>query len=412
MLNKNRRDSSLTLERDKEINLDEYDFHELKNESNPIFDSIDDLEKKDINSLESVGLLMKNNNRSGTYLLCGRDAFTITQNIEGLEILPIAEALEKYDWLKEKYWFKVLDKDQDKFTSTVASTLPKGYFIHLKKGVKVKQPFQAGLFMIKERSTMTVHNIVILEEDSELHLITGCTNKTNIRKGIHLAISEHFIGKNAKLINTMVHNWGPEFKIRPKSGTIVEEGGTYISNYCSLRPAKSIQMDPFTHLKGDNSSGKYTTIILGIKGTYANLGGKILMTGKNTGAEIASRAICKGGHIIQTGLIIGAAYNSRAHVDCSGMMMSEEGAIEAVPGLRALHPEAKMSHEASIGRISPGEVAYLQSKGFSEEEAVSMIIRGFLDIGINGLSPELDAAILEIAEISGHGEEDFDLIIK
>ncbi|MBA7660037.1 hypothetical protein ES703_68036 [subsurface metagenome] len=129
------------------------------------------------------------------------------------------------------------------------------------------------------------------------------------------------------------------------------------------------------------------------------------MTGKNSGAEIAARAVCQGGSIIQTGLLVGAAPNCRAHVDCSGLMVSKEGMIEAVPGLRALHPDAKMSHEASIGRISPGEVAYLQSRGFSEEEALALIIRGFLDIGIESLSPELDRTISEIAQISGHGEK-------
>jgi len=83
----------------------------------------------------------------------------------------------------------------------------------------------------------------------------------------------------------------------------------------------------------------------------------------------------------------------------------EDGFIEAVPGLRSLHPEARMSHEASIGKIAPEQVAYLQSRGMSEREAISMIIRGFLGEEIVGLSPELDARVAEIAEVAGHGEE-------
>ena len=83
----------------------------------------------------------------------------------------------------------------------------------------------------------------------------------------------------------------------------------------------------------------------------------------------------------------------------------EDGFIEAVPGLRSLHPEARMSHEASIGKIAPEQVAYLQSRGMEEREAISLIIRGFLDADIEGLSPELDARIAEIVELAGHGEE-------
>ena len=238
-----------------------------------------------------------------------------------------------------------------------------------------------------------------------LHLITGCTNKHNIRKGVHIALSENYVGKNATLINTMVHNWGPEFEIRSRSATSVDDEGTYTSNYCSLNLGKSVQLSPFTHLKGKNSSAKYTTIVLGNKGTFADLGGRVLLSGENSGAEIMARAVCYGGTIIQTGLLIGAAPNCRAHVDCSGLMMSNGGLIEAIPGLRSMHPDARMSHEASIGRIAPGEVSYLQSKGMTEEEAISMIVRGFLDAGIRGLSPELDAALSDIAKISGHGEE-------
>jgi hypothetical protein len=83
----------------------------------------------------------------------------------------------------------------------------------------------------------------------------------------------------------------------------------------------------------------------------------------------------------------------------------EEGFIESIPGLRGLHPEARMSHEASIGRIVPEQVEYLQSRGLDEREAISMIIRGFLGADIAGLGPELDARIAEIAELAGHGEK-------
>jgi Fe-S cluster assembly scaffold protein SufB len=83
----------------------------------------------------------------------------------------------------------------------------------------------------------------------------------------------------------------------------------------------------------------------------------------------------------------------------------EEGFIESIPGLRGLHPEARMSHEASIGRIAPEQVEYLQSRGLDEREAISMIIRGFLGADIVGLGPELDARIAEIAELAGHGEK-------
>jgi len=97
----------------------------------------------------------------------------------------------------------------------------------------------------------------------------------------------------------------------------------------------------------------------------------------------------------------------KAHVDCTGILLDsgKEGFIVSMSGLKALHTQARMSHEASIGKISPEQVEYLQARGMEKPEVVSMIIRGFLDTDIEGLGPELDAKIAEIAQLAGHGEE-------
>ncbi|MCK4581289.1 MAG: SufD family Fe-S cluster assembly protein, partial [Dehalococcoidia bacterium] len=251
-----------------------------------------------------------------------------------------------------------------------------------------------------------VHNVVILEEDAELHLITGCAAGPGVEIGAHFGVSEQYIGKNARLTSTMVHNWGPKMVVRPRSGTIVEEGGTFVSNYVLLRPARSIQSNPRTWLNGKGASAKYLTIALGSQGSTIDTGGEVYLNAEDTSAELAHRALCTGGRIYQQGLLIGNA-PCRAHVDCAGMVLraEEEGFIQSIPGLRALHPEARMSHEASIGKIAPEQIEYLQSRGMEEHETISLIIRGFLGAEIVGLSPELDARIAEIARLAGHGEE-------
>ena len=390
-----------------DINLDGFNFSQLKNEEARELESLADIDAAAFEALSAVGVNMDDGGKTGSFLLYGQDAFTLFPQIDGVEILPIGEALVRYPEIKEDYFFKAADANQDRFTQAVAEAVPRGYFIRVKKGVRVEDPLPAGFFMHQEMGAMGVHNIVVLEEDAHLHLVTGCTAGCTLQGGLHLAISEHYVGKNAKLINTMIHNWGPEFIVRPRGGTIVEEGGTYVSNYYSVKPPKHIDMNPFTHLKGDNATAKYMTVIVCLPETYSDIGGTVLMTGENSGAELVSRTVNHGGTVIQTGLLIGAAKDARAHVDCSGLMLSDSGIIEAVPGLRAMHPDAKMSHEAAIGRIDMGEVNYLQSKGLSEMQAIALIVRGFLDIGIEleGLTPEIERTIQEISELSGHGED-------
>ena len=370
--------------------------------------SPDQVEPADAEVMASVGIHVEDQDRSGTYIL--RDFYPLCALAQtgGLELLPIAEALQKYDWLREKYYWKAVPADLDEYTARCAAAAePQGYFVHVKRGAKVPFPVQACLYITRGDIAQMIHNVVILEEDSELHLITGCATRHGVSSAAHLGVSEHYIGRNASLTSTMVHSWGPEVEVRPRSGTIVEAGGTFVSNYCSLRPARSIQSEPRTWLNGEGASAKYLTIILGSRGSTIDTGGDVYLNAEDTSAELAHRAVCTGGHIYQRGLLVGNAPGCRAHVDCAGMVLDagEDGFIEAVPGLRSLHPEARMSHEASIGKIAPEQVAYLQSRGMSEREAISMIIRGFLGEEIVGLSPELDARVTEIAEIAGHGEE-------
>jgi hypothetical protein len=389
-----------------DVDIEKYSFSDLKTVLPQELSSLDGLSNEEIETLTGVGVNLKDTSKVGKYLQYGHDEFTLLPQIDGLEIMPIGQALEQYPEIKSEYFWKAVDLNKDKYTRAVSETIPRGFFIRVKRGIKIEDPLQVGLFMHKEMSSMSLHNLVILEDDSKLHLITGCTAGCDLNAGLHVAVSEHFVGKNAKFINTMVHSWGQDFIVRPKSTTIVDDNGMFVSNYYTVRPPKHIDMDPFTLLKGENSSAKYMTVIVCLPDTYTVSGGTVHMTGKNSASEYVSRTVNHGGVVVQSGLLIGDAEGTRAHIDCSGLMLSTSGTIEAVPGLRAMHPDAKMSHEASIGKIDMGEVYYLQSKGLDEMQAIALIVRGFLDIGIEveGLSPEIEKMIKEISELSGHGE--------
>ncbi len=363
------------------------------------------LNNEDLGSLKAVGIHLFDNASSGKFLMYGADIYRAIPQIPGVEIIPLKEAFKIYPDLKEKYYFRAVDKEQDEFTQTAFNEEANGYFIRVKENVIVDEPMQTAMFMHREMSTMCIHNIVVLEDGAQLNLITGCTSGCSLKGGLHIAVSEHFIGKGAKLTNTMIHNWGADFVVHPRSATVVEENGQFVSNYYSVKPPKYIENNPSTYLSGKGANAKYLTVLASFPGTYCDIGGTVLMEGENTGAELVARAVNHGGTVIQTGLLIGAAKNARAHVDCSGLMLSDKGIIEAIPGLRAAHPEARMSHEAAIGRIDMGEVNYLQSKGLDEMQAIALIVRGFLDVDIEGMDDELRKTIREISELSGHGED-------
>jgi Fe-S cluster assembly scaffold protein SufB len=360
-------------------------------------------------TLADVGVQIRNDEaqvRAGTYVLRDHLPLCVQTYREGLEMLPIAEALRRYDWLREKYYWQLVRQDQDDVTRQVAAEAePQGYFIWVRQGTRLTRPAQAGLYIAHDGLSQKLHNVVVLEDDAELHLITGCTTGRDVRAGYHLAVNEAWVGRNSTLTFTMVHSWGPEVIVRPRAAVAVGDHSRYINNYVSLRPALDIQSNPRTFLNGVGATAKYMTVILGSRGSIIDTGGEVYLNGEDSGAELVHRGVCTGGKMYQRGFLVGNA-RCRAHVDCAGMLLDpgDEGFIESVPGLRSFHSEAQMSHEASVGKVAPEQVEYLMSRGMEEREAVSMIIRGFLDADIEGLGAELDARITEIATLAGHGD--------
>jgi uncharacterized protein len=337
------------------------------------------------------GLDVTGKGRGGTYFQKDTTVVHCNSMETGIEVIPVREALEKYDWVREYFW-KLVPVDQDKYTASAFLDLHDGYVIRALPGSKSVYPIQACLYIDKEGLQQNVHNLIIAEEGSELHIITGCATSPGLKRGVHVGISEFFVKKNAKLSFTMIHNWAEEMAVRPRSVARVEEGAVFINNYICMKPVSSIQMYPTTHLVEENATAMFYSIIVGSPGSHFDIGGRIFLKKPGCRAEIVQRAISNGGHIINRGHLIGEAPNIKAHLECKGLLL-KGGIIDSIPQLEGHVEGVEMSHEAAVGKIAQEEIYYLMSRGLSEEQATSTIVRGFLSVDIKGLPPQLKAEI-------------------
>jgi len=353
-------------------------------------------EEKNLLLLSGVDVLEKE--RGGTFFQKDTSVVHCETKQEGMEVIPIKVALEKYDWIQDYYW-KLVSVDADKYTSAAEIGLHNGYVIRALPGSKSVYPIQACLYIGKEGLQQNVHNIIIAEEDSELHIITGCATSPHVKKGMHIGISEFYVKKNAKLSFTMIHNWAEDMVVRPRSAAVVEEGGLFLNNYICMKPVRSLQMYPTTHLNGDNAVAHFYSIIVGSPGCEYDVGGRIFLKKPGTRAEIVARTISNGGRIISRGHLIGEVPDIKAHLECKGLILNG-GLVYAVPELEGHVDGVEMSHEAAVGKIAQEEIHYLMSRGLSEDHAVSTIVKGFLSVDIPGLPPQLKAEIDKAIEMS------------
>lgn len=344
------------------------------------------------------GLDLTEKDRGGTFFQKDSKVVHCKSKQEGIEVIPVRQALEKYDWIEDYYW-KLASVDTDKYTATAELNLQNGYVIRALPGTKSVYPIQACLYIDKDGLQQIVHNIIIAEEDSELHIITGCATSPHLKKGAHIGISEFFIKKNAKVSFTMIHNWAEDMMVRPRSVARVEEGGLFINNYICMKPVKSLQMYPTTHLVGENSVARFYSIIVGAPDSEYDIGGRVFLKKPGTRAEIIARTISNGGNIIARGHLVGEVPGVKAHLECKGLILNG-GKIHAIPELEGHADGVEMSHEAAVGKIAQEEILYLMSRGLTEDEAVSTIIQGFLNLDIPDLPPKLKAEIDKAIEAS------------
>ena len=357
-----------------------------------------ELPEEDQQRLIMAGMDVTKKARGGTYFQKDTAVIHCHTQQEGIEVIPITKALERYDWIGEYYW-KLVKVDTDKYTAAAELGLHDGYIIRALPGTNSVYPIQACLYLDKDGLQQNVHNIIIAEEGSELHIITGCSTSPHMKSGVHVGVSEFFIKKNAKLSFTMIHNWAENMLVRPRSVARVEEGGLFLNNYICMKPVRSLQMYPTTQLVGKDAVARFYSIIVGSPGSEYDLGGRILLEAPGNRAEIVTRAISNGGNIIARGHLVGEVPEIKAHLECRGLLLNG-GLIHAIPELEGHADGVEMSHEAAVGKIAQEEITYLMSRGLSEDEATSTIVRGFLNVDIPGLPPQLKAEIDRAVEES------------
>jgi Fe-S cluster assembly scaffold protein SufB len=368
-------------------------------------DSMGDLEGQLKEAALRVGIDASEAGRSGSYVQVDRSAVyeAVQSSYEDrIEVMAVGRALELYDGLPE-HWWRLVSPGKDKYTSYAALHEAEGYFMRVRAGEKVEEPIQSCLLTSENNVSQNVHNIVVVEDGAEAHIITGCTIHPDVEQGIHVGISEFYIGKGAKLTFTMIHNWSQSFDVRPRSAISVAEDGVFVNNYIMLEPVKSLQTYPVAHLEGARSRAVFNSIIYGLDDSYIDLGSDTILEGEESRSEAVTRAISADRSVIHSrGRLTAKSNTAKAHLDCRGILFSDEAVQYAVPELVSDGaPRAELSHEAAISPIAEDEIHYIMARGVPKDEAISMITRGFVDIDIPGLPGPLrdsiDAAIAATA---------------
>ena len=293
----------------------------------------------------------------------------------------IEEGFKKYPEIVNRYFSKIVKPEENKFTALNGAVFSGGSFIYIPKNTTLDRPLQSYFRINNKDLGQFERTLIIVDDNSSLHYVEGCTAKEYSGSNLHAAVVEIYVGKNSTCRYSTIQNWATNVYNLVTKRALVEESGTMEWVDGNIGSYKTMKY-PCCVLKGDNARGTCITISTAKKNQHQDSGAKMIHLGKNTKSEIISKSIASlGGRADFRGLVrIGkGAENSSSVVKCDTLILDKDSKSDTYPTNIVENETSNIEHEATVSKISEEKLFYLQSRGLSREEAINLIILGFVD---------------------------------
>lgn len=306
----------------------------------------------------------------------------VYQNVSNSNIIFTStdDALKKYPELFRKYFNNLVNYAENKYTALNGALWSGGSFIYIPPNTKVDRPLQSYFRIDTQNLGQFERTIIIVDHDSELHYIEGCTAKNYSTTSLHAGVVEIYVGKNSLCKYSTIQNWSKDVYNLVTKRAIVEENG-YMEWVDGNLGSHVTMKYPSCILKGDNSRANSISIAYAKEGQYLDAGAKMIHIGKNTHSNILSKSISQDGGVSNYRgkvEIKKDASNSYAKVQCDTIILDDTSSSNTYPDNICLNNSSILEHEATISKINEEKLFYLQSKGLTEKSARDLFVLGFI----------------------------------
>ncbi|MDA7939943.1 MAG: Fe-S cluster assembly protein SufB [Nitrosopumilus sp.] len=300
---------------------------------------------------------------------------------QGVLFLDTDSALKEQPELFRKYFGKVIPPEDNKFAALNSAVWSGGSFIYVPPGVKVDMPLQAYFRINAENIGQFERTLIVVDEGAEVHYIEGCTAPVYSSESLHSAVVELVAHKDARLRYTTIQNWSNDVYNLVTKRAYAHEGATveWIDGNIGSRLTMKY---PGVYLMGERAHGETLSIAFAGKGQHQDTGAKMVHLAPNTTSKITSKSVSRlDGRSTYRGLLSVAkgASGVKSTVRCDALLLDETSKTDTYPYMEIDQDDATITHEATVGKIGDEQIFYLMSRGFSEEDALSLIVNGFME---------------------------------
>lgn len=295
--------------------------------------------------------------------------------------LDTDSAIKKYPDLFRKYFGKLVNFNENKFTALNGAVFSGGTFIYIPPNTKLDRPLQSYFRINSRNMGQFERTLIIVDDNSELHYIEGCTAPYYTEDALHAAVVEIFVGKNAKCRYTTIQNWSNDVYNLVTKRAIVDENG--LMEWIDGNVGSQVNMKyPCCILKGKGARGNCITVAAAGSGQIQDTGAKMIHLAPDTKSNIISKSIASnGGNATYRGTvrISNDAVNSSSFVKCDTLILDDKSISDTIPTNIVNNDTSVLEHEASVLKIGEEELFYLMSRGINEDKARELIVLGFVD---------------------------------
>ena len=293
----------------------------------------------------------------------------------------IDNAIKEYPLLVKKYFGKIVKNTDNLYAALNGSVFSGGSFIYIPPHTKLDRPLQSYFRINSKGMGQFERTLIIVDDDSELHYIEGCTAPTYATSSLHAAVVEIYVGRNSKCRYTTIQNWAPNVYNLVTKRALVEENGTMEWIDGNIGSALTMKY-PCCILKGDNSTGTCISIAVASNKQIQDTGARMIHLGKNTNSKIISKSIARGGgNATYRGdvKIKEDATNSYSMIKCDTLILDKDSVSDTIPTNIVSNNTSTIEHEATVSKINDDNIFYLESKGIPKETCEELIVLGFLE---------------------------------
>ncbi len=324
---------------------------------------------------------------------------------QGVLFLDTDTGLREHEDIFREHFGSVIPAGDNKFAALNTAVWSGGSFIYVPKGVHVDIPLQAYFRINTENMGQFERTLIIADEDSYVHYVEGCTAPIYTTSSLHSAVVEIIVKKGARCRYTTIQNWSNNvYNLVTKRATAGENA---TMEWVDANIGSGLTMKyPAVWLMGEGAKGETLSVASAGESQHQDAGAKMVHLAPRTSSNIVSKSVARsGGRTSYRGLVqVGdGAHGSKSTVKCDALLIDEVSRSDTYPYVDVREDDVAMGHEASVSKVSEDQLFYLMSRGLSEDEAMAMIVRGFIEPIAKELPMEYALELNRLIELQMEG---------